>query len=167
MYHHQFVNQSLEVLVGRSSRVRVWTVVHGQLISCSSSTVADSVLIQPSRQGSAEPEDPAPETPEEEGRADSPAGVGSSSRLYRPSPEPSLATGTHPSALSFNVTLNTVNTSSRIYTKRSVSESNLGAGAGAGGRFNRRAGNRQSMPQGYTNYGLTLESEEEGSQLEI
>ena len=53
----------------------------------------------------------------------------------------------------------------RIYSKKSSSESNLLVEK-TQGRFNRKSGGRQSMPQGHTNYGLIVSDEDE-SNLEI
>ncbi len=153
VYHHEFSEQTLEILVGFNARVRVWTVVHGQLISASTSTVTNLLMAKPEPEDTTQPQ-PVPDT----------LNLGAEIDESNEEPKERGLDGSSPGSLGQDqVRVETVTT--RIYSKKSSSESNLLVERGLG-RFNRKSGTRQSMPQGYTNYGL-LVSDEDESNLEI
>ncbi|XP_023328164.1 uncharacterized protein LOC111701215 [Eurytemora carolleeae] len=153
VYHHEFSEQTLEILVGFNARVRVWTVVHGQLISASTSTVTNLLMAKPEPEDTTQPQ-PVPDT----------LNLGAEIDESNEEPKERGLDGSSPGSLGQDqVRVETVTT--RIYSKKSSSESNLLVERGQG-RFNRKSGTRQSMPQGHTNYGL-LVSDEDESNLEI
>ena len=145
MYHHEFQNQSLQLLLALEARIRVWTVVHGQLITSATSRISDhmadidTVAVERSRGPTAEPV-LSPAATEDKltcQKCETVPKVGPSRRHSRTEQRPCL--------------------SGR--QKLSVSESNLVAGRR---RFDRKCETRQSAPHaGYLNQAMSTDSVEE------
>ena len=156
MYHCEFEEGLLADHI--PARVRIWTLVHGQLISHANVNVNTYLRVQDGHVATHDPVDQPPTQHPSRDQEVSDLSVEVEVRQENHKVREDPCAGETASLKS------SARKKSSVYSKRSASESNLVSARrterlGRAGKFNRKAGNRQSMPQAYTNYGLSLDKD--------